>query len=92
MMSLARKVSDVILCGNMATSKKFPEGSTWFVSKVAFAQKAKPEYVSAPIKTVVALNNCNFKPAPATDLPPMLKPECSLETISGITSRTWAPS
>ena len=79
-MSLARKVSDVILCGNMATSKKFLEGSTWFVSKVPFAQKAKPAYISAPIKTAVALNNCNLKPSPATDLPPMLKPECSLET------------
>ena len=44
LMSLARKVSDVILCGNMAwqaavLASKFAEGS----SKIAFDQKAKVE-------------------------------------------------
>ena len=67
----------------MATSKKFLEGSTWFVSKVAFAQKAKPAYISAPIKTVVALNNCNLKPSPATEARVLFGDV----TISGITSR-----
>lgn len=63
---------------------RFANGSTWSVSKVVFDQRAKAEYISAPIKTVVSLNNSTVQPATMADHPDMLKPQYSLSAVARI--------
>ena len=55
-------------------AKKFSNNSTWVLTSVKCDAETKTEYVSSPIKYVVALQSSKLEPKDNQNLPKILKP------------------
>ena len=67
-------------------AKKFSNNSTWLLTSVKCDAKTKTEYVSSPIKYVVALHSSKLEPKDNQNLPKILRPTFTCAEVVGITT------